>query len=119
MTRHEIVRRKLRFDVGLGDDATDPHIHSLENLRDVKIDIYHRHIEAVVIILLEELIAKQSARNHEPIVESIDAGDAESPIDVIGLELVRHALDIKNELVLLEPVRAQIIDERKIRIRAA
>jgi hypothetical protein len=38
---------------------------------------------------------------------------------VIGLELVRHALDVENKLVLLEPVRAQIVNEREIRVRSS
>ena len=52
VARHEIVRRQLRFDVGLGNDAADADIHSLENLREIKVEVDHRHIEAVVIVVL-------------------------------------------------------------------
>src|SRR5438105_4815394 len=38
---------------------------------------------------------------------------------MIGLGLVRNALDVENELVLLEPVGAQIVNQRKVCIRAA
>jgi len=107
---------RLRLDIRLGDDAADADIHAPENLRNVKIDIHHRHVEAVVVVVLEELIAEKAARNHESIIEPIDAGDTESPVDVTGLELVRHALDVENELILLEPIGAQIIDEREIRV---
>ena len=50
---HEIIRGQLRFDVGLGYDAADANIHSLENLRDVDVDIDHRHIETVVVVMLQ------------------------------------------------------------------
>ena len=117
MAGHQIVRRELRFDVGLGDDAANPHIHSLENVRNIKIDVQHRHIEAVIIVVLEKLIAKEAARNHESVIEPIDPGDAKSPVDVISLELVRHALDVENELVLLEAVWTQVVNQRKICVR--
>src|SRR5437763_16334303 len=111
--------RQLRFDVRLVNDAPDTHIHSLKNLWNVNVDVDHRHIEAVIVVVLQQLIAEQAARNHESIIESVDARDTESPVDVIGLELVRHALDIKDELVLLEAVRAPIINQRETGIWAA
>ncbi len=46
VTGHEIVRRELRFDVRLGDDASDADVHPLEYVWDVEIKINHRHIEA-------------------------------------------------------------------------
>src|SRR6266480_2532648 len=117
MTRHEMVRRELRFNVRFGNDATDTYIHSPENLRNVDVEIDHRHIEAVIIVVLEKLIAKEAARNHESVIEPIDPGDAKSPVDVISLELVRHALDVENELVLLEAVWTQVVNQRKICVR--
>ena len=119
MRRHEIVRRQLRFDIRLGNDSPNPEIHSLKNLRNVKIDINHRHIKAVIVVVLEQLVAEKSARNHETIIKSVNAGDAKTPIDVIGLEFIRNALDVENELVLLYTVRAQIVNQRKIRVRSA
>ena len=38
---------------------------------------------------------------------------------MVLLELVRHALDVEHELILLESVRPQIVDEWKIRVRRA
>ena len=38
---------------------------------------------------------------------------------MVLLELVRHALDVENELILLEPIWPQIVDEWKIRVRRA
>ena len=119
MARHQIVRRELRFDVGFGNDATDANVHSLENLRYVKIDIHHRHVEAVVIVVLEQLVAEKPARDHEAIVETVNARDPKAPIDVVSLELIRDPLNVENELVLLEPVWAQIVNQREIRIRSA
>jgi len=116
---YEIVRCELCFDVRLGDDAADAHIHSLEDLRNVEVDIHHRHIEAVVVVVFKELIAEETARNHETVIESINARNAKAPIDVIGLEFVRYALEVENELVLLKTVRTQVVNERKVRVRSA
>ena len=60
MARHEIVRRQLRFDVRFGNDATDPDVHPLKNRREVEVEIDHRHIEAVIGVVLEQLVAKQA-----------------------------------------------------------
>src|SRR3954453_23761794 len=38
---------------------------------------------------------------------------------MVLLELVRHALDVEHELILLESVRPQIVDEWKISVRRA
>src|SRR6202040_1969390 len=61
VARHEIVRRELRFDVRLGDDAADADVHPLEYVRDVEIKIDHRHIEAVITVVLQQLLAEPSA----------------------------------------------------------
>src|SRR5437762_2955423 len=53
------------------------------------------------------------------VIETVNAGDTKAPINMIGLELVRDALDVENKLVLLEAVRAQIVNQRKVCIRAA
>ena len=51
--------------------------------------------------MLDQLIAEEAARDHETVIEAVDAGDAKTPVDVIGLEFVRNAFDVENELVLL------------------
>src|ERR1700674_1454405 len=38
---------------------------------------------------------------------------------MIGLELIGNALDVENELVLLEAIWSQIVNQRKIRVRSA
>jgi hypothetical protein len=106
MARHQIVRRELRFDVRLGYDPADAHVHSLENSREVEIKVHHRHIEAVVSVFLQELVAEEPPRNHEPVIEAVNARDAKAPVDVFGLELIRHAFDVENELVLFESIRS-------------
>src|SRR5207244_9717042 len=105
------------FNVRLRNNATDAHIHSLENLRNVDVEVDHRHIEAVIVVVLEQLITEQSAGNHEAIIESVNAGDAKAPVDMVSLELVRYAFDVENKLILLETIRPQIVDEWKIRVR--
>ena len=49
---HQIVRRELRFDVRLGNDATNADVHALKNVRNVKIEINHRHVETGVTVVL-------------------------------------------------------------------
>jgi hypothetical protein len=51
VTRHQVVRCELCFDVRLGNDATDADIHSLEYPRDVEIQIYHRHVESGITVM--------------------------------------------------------------------
>src|SRR5207302_1249355 len=80
---HEIIRRELRFDIRLGNDPADANIHSCENLRDINVDVDHRHIEPVVAVMLDQLIAEEAARDHETVIEAVDAGDAKTPVDVI------------------------------------
>jgi hypothetical protein len=60
--------------------------------------------------MLQQLVAEEAARNHESVVEAVNSRDPEAPVDVIGLELVRHALDIEHKLVLLETVWSQIVN---------
>jgi hypothetical protein len=99
VTSHEIVRRELRFDVRLGDDAPDADVHPLEYVWDVEIKIDHRHIETVVTVVLEQLIAEKTARSGEAIIEPIEKRDAKTPVDVIALRLIRQAFYIENDLV--------------------
>ena len=81
VARHQIVRRELRFNVWLGNDTPDSDVQSLANLREIEIDVCRRHIEAVVIVILQQLVAEELARNHEAVVETVDRGDAEAPVE--------------------------------------
>src|SRR4029077_14717782 len=67
---HEIVRRELGFDVRLGNDATNANVHPLKNVRNVKIEIHHRHVEAGVTVVLLELVAEPAAGNRATKVET-------------------------------------------------
>src|SRR5205823_7750064 len=63
VARHEIVRSELRFDVGLRNDAADTDVHSLKDLRKIKVEIDHRHIEAVVIVVRYFSMCSHSRKN--------------------------------------------------------
>ena len=100
MTRHEIVRRQLRFDVRLGNDSADSNVHPLKYVRDVEIKINHRHIEAVSsCCALASWSLNQPREMRKAIIEPVEKGDAKSPVDVIGLCFIRQAFDVEHDLV--------------------
>ena len=53
VTRHQIVRRQLRFNVRLGNDTTNADVHPLKDVRNVQIQIDHRHIEPVIAVVFQ------------------------------------------------------------------
>jgi hypothetical protein len=48
-----VIRRQLGFDIGQGDVTADPDIHALCHLRDVQIEVGHRDVEPVLLILTQ------------------------------------------------------------------
>ncbi len=72
VTCHEIVRRQLRFDVRLGNDSSDADVHALKNVRNVKIEINHRHVETGVTVVLQQLIAEKPEGGRESVVEPVE-----------------------------------------------
>src|SRR6266852_4843605 len=99
-----IARRHLSFDVGNGKESPDPYVHALRNLGKVKLAIERRHIVAIRAVLAQQLIAEDSLHDGVAIIEAIDVGDIESPVDAIPLRRIREPLDAENELIELDPV---------------
>jgi hypothetical protein len=72
VTGHEIVRRQLRFDIWLGYDSANSNVHSLKNVWNVEIEINHRHVEAGVAVVFQQLIAEKPVGRCEPVIEPIE-----------------------------------------------
>jgi len=54
--------------------------------------------------MAQKLVAQDAFHDRITIIEPVDAGDVEAPVDVIVLRGVRQTLDAENELVELDPV---------------
>ena len=71
----------------------------MSSFRDEDLAIGHRHIVAVVGVVLQELAAPQAVSCRVAIVLAVDRGDAEAPVDVILLHGVGQALEIDDGLI--------------------
>ena len=103
--RHVVVRRELGFDVRDRDVAPDPDHEAFHHLRDEHLAIGHRHVVAVVLVLVQELVAPQTERRGVAVVLAVDRRETEAPVDMVLLDRVGQPLDIEHGLVELDRVR--------------
>ncbi len=104
MRIHVIVGRELRLDVGDRDVAPDADHHAFGYLRNVDLAVHHREVEAIGEVVAKQLVARDAERRRVALVLAVDAGEAEAPIDMIGLHRVGQALEIDHRLVELRSV---------------
>ena len=72
---HPLARR------GIDDQA-------LRDLGEVHVHVLLGRVEAVHLVVLEELVAEPASGGHVAVVGAVEDGGAEAPIDVIGLHRV-------------------------------
>ena len=80
-----VVRRQLCLDPRHGDEAAYSQIHTLNNLRDVDIDVFEGGIKTVLAMIVQQLAAQVSLRNCEAIVRAVEGGKVVAPVDMIAL----------------------------------
>src|SRR5262249_35547895 len=94
-----VVGRELGLDVRRRDPPTDPKLCALEDPRKVDVEVLLGRIEAIELVVLQELIAEPTASRRVAIVAAIEERRTEAPVDVICLNRVGRALDPEDELV--------------------
>src|SRR5215831_5689483 len=70
VSRHQIIRRQLRFDIRFGNDSPNADVHSLSHEWNVEVKIDHRHVETKVTVVLQQLIAQKPVGRGEAVIES-------------------------------------------------
>src|ERR1700734_3032052 len=73
-------------------------------MRDIEVQIIHHRVVTVGVVVLQQLLAEDAFGCRVAIVQAVDVGEAESPIEVIGLNRIRETLEIKSDLVELNGV---------------
>src|ERR1700722_6349209 len=96
-----VVGRKLSFNIGQRNVASDANVRALANVREVQVEIHHDRIEAILFPwrVPQQLLAEIALRRGETVVESPQPGKPESPIKMIRLYGVRLALDVEHFLI--------------------
>src|SRR5438094_2531302 len=89
---------------------------TLRDIRKVKLAVEGRDVVAVGAVFRQQLIAENPLHDRVAIVEPIDVGDIEAPVDVILLRGIGQALDAENELIELDPIRMDGIAGRRERL---
>ena len=84
-----VVRGVLRFDVRAGDPAADSNHHSLEDPRDVHVEVLLDGIVPIQIVVIQQLLAEPSAGRRVAVVDAVQVDGTEPPVDVIGLDRSR------------------------------
>ena len=87
---------------------------AVRDLRNEELAIGHRHVVAVVLVLVQQLVAPETVGRGVAIVLAVDRRDTEAPVDVILLHGVRQPLDIDHRLVELHGVGVVVIGGRRI-----
>jgi hypothetical protein len=99
------------------DVASDPDVEAFHQPGNEDLAIGHRQVVAVVLVLVQKLVAPESVRGGVAIVFAVDRRDTKTPVDVILLDRIRQTLDIEHGLVELHIVG--IITIRRRRVAAA
>jgi hypothetical protein len=66
---------------------------------EVEVEVVHDGVVAVFVIFDEELVGEDAFGGGVAIVLSVELGDAEAPVEVLGLNGVGEALDVEDLLV--------------------
>jgi len=111
---HVVVGRELRLDVRDRDVAAEPDHQPVQHLRNEDLAVGHRNVEAVVVVLVQQLAGEQSIRRGVAIVLTVDRRDAEAPVDVVFLNRIRQPLDVDDRLVELHRVGVVAIRRRRV-----
>ena len=93
MTICVIIRCQLGFNIRQRDIPSDADIRSLAYMWDIQVQIIHHRIVAVGVVVVEQLLAEDPFGCGIAVIETIEVGEAESPIDVIGLYGVGKTLE--------------------------
>ncbi len=117
MAVHVVVRRQLRLDVGHRDEAADPHHQALGHLRNEDFAIEHREVDAVGLVVAQQLVAHQPIRRGVSVVRAVDRGDSHAPVDMILLHGVGQALQIDDGLVELDGVGRVVVGRGRVAAR--
>src|SRR5580658_6751552 len=86
------------------DVAPDPHVQAVGNLRKIQVDVSHYRVVSVLIVLSDELVTENTLRSGEAIVEPVDIGEAEAPVEMIRLDRIRHFFNVESELIQLNGI---------------
>ena len=104
-----VVGRQLGFDARHGDEAAQPQIHALRNLRNVNVDVFERRIEAVFAMVVQQLAAQVSLSGRVVIVSAVESGEVVTPVDMIALHRIGQALSVEDELIHLKTIGVEIV----------
>lgn len=88
-----IVRRELCFDVRGRNISPDLYDHSLCNGWEVDESVRLYRIESIQKVMVQQLAAKPSLGCRPAIIHAIHRGEAESPVNVVGLHGVRNTFE--------------------------
>ena len=81
-----VVGRELGFDIRQRDVAADADVHALGDVRDVEVEVVHHGVVAVLVVAGEELLREDALGGGVAIVLAPELGDAEAPVEVLGLD---------------------------------
>ena len=107
-----VVGCKLRFDIRQRDISAHAYVSACSDFWKVQIHIHHHRVVAILIAngtvrfgIVQQLLTEVAFGRGEAIIQPIEVRKPESPVEVICLDGVRGALEIKGGLINLKRVR--------------
>jgi hypothetical protein len=83
-----VIRSQLSFDIGQRDVSPDADIGSLGYMWDIEVQIVHHRVITVGVVVFQQLLAEDSHGGGVAVVEAVEVGKAEPPIEVVGLNSI-------------------------------
>ena len=99
-----VVGGELGFDAGDGDVSADADVHALSDFGEVEIEVFEGWVEAVGVVVVEELGGEDAFGGGEVVVGAEEGGEVEAVVEVGLLDGVGEALGVDDELVEFEAV---------------
>ena len=104
VTVRVVVRRQLRFNVRQRDISPHPDIRSKAYMRIYRSQVVHDRVIAIDIIALEQLLAEDPLGRCVAVIQAIQVGKPEPPIEMVPLNGIRQTFEVERDLVELNRV---------------
>src|SRR3974377_2097774 len=94
-----IVGSELGLNIGQRNIASDANVHSIGNLSPVQIHVSHHRVVTVLVVLCQQLLAEIALRGGKAVIQSVQLREAESPVEMVDLNRIGNALNVKRGLL--------------------
>ena len=109
MAEQVVVGRELGPDVGRRNVAVHPQREALGHFGHAEREVLLDGIEPVKVVFLQQLVAEQPFGQGVAVIDAVESGRAEVPVDVVGLHRVHNPLEIQHGLAHHQRVGLDVV----------